>query len=27
LCIRAGKLISAESFPLQNAEGERNEDL
>ncbi|MCS6939909.1 MAG: excinuclease ABC subunit UvrC [Roseiflexus sp.] len=27
LCIRAGKLISAESFPLQNAEGERSEDL
>ncbi|MCS6841899.1 MAG: excinuclease ABC subunit UvrC [Roseiflexus sp.] len=27
LCIRAGKLISAESFPLQNAEGERGEEL
>lgn len=27
LCIRGGKLISAESFPLQNAEGERSEDL
>ncbi len=27
LRIRAGKLISAESFPLQNAEGERSEDL
>lgn len=27
LCIRAGKLISAELFPLQNAEGERGEEL
>ncbi|MGC9039242.1 MAG: excinuclease ABC subunit UvrC [Roseiflexus sp.] len=27
LRIRAGKLISAESFPLQNAEGERDESL
>lgn len=27
LCVRAGKLVSAESFPLQNTEGESNAAL